>query len=956
MSNIHACLVHEEPDCVADLVANLRRLDPASVVLLYDGSPDHSLLHSGALTAGEGVLVHPEPRPMIWGRLHGFAFDCLRFALETTDFSTVTMVDSDQLLVRPGYADALARHLRALRDDRGDVGCLVSHDGGTQPRDTRSPLARMAWREFDLWRPFLRRFAHGEQYWPTWTFWPGTVVTRAAAADLVELANDRQLEGLLHRTRLWATEELVLPTLVALRGHSVVPTPLRDDLVRFRVRWSAERVAAAAEEPELFWVHPVPRRLDDPVRGWVRSHVADRPAAPSDDPASMTTAHESAPESAQHAPLLEPTRLIRQMQDVDGWFSPAEGELLLGAALRALTTSAPPHAIVEVGSYCGRSTLVLGTVARAVDPSARVVAIDPHQGTVGSTDTQIHLGSPTWDTFLATIRGSGLEKVVQPVRACSFEVEWGRPISMILIDGLHDFASVAADYSHFESHLVVGAMVAFHDYTPGYPGVVRLVDHLASIGALEWVQRVGSLAVLRYVRPTGVTSLHPVLDEMSPVPGWLSPDEAAYLALLTAESVRRAPDAAVVEVGSYAGKATVVLARASSLDRNVLVHAVDTFDGVVGSAPHRLFDCEPTWEAFRGLVDRAGLVDRVVAHRARSWDVAWEQPISLLVVDGWHDYASVRSDVDRFAPHVVRGGTVAFHDHADYEPDVTRVLAELVDSGEWERCGQVGTLAAVRRTGRPAEVRRSTVVVERQVVSPAAEPRPVVSCLMPTRDRPELVRFALGTFAQQGLPERELIVVDDGREPVERLVAGDPRVVYLRPPRALSIGAKRNLAAEAASGSYLAHWDDDDWYAGSRLATQLAVLQASTHSVVGAGSLHYWEPATGRAWSYVASHAAPGRWAHDATLLLARSAWESHPYPDANHGLDVRWLAHLPPGSLLVEEAPWYVGLIHEGNTSRKHTEKSCWTEVPRAEVEAVVGDALPEWSAAVEQVLTRLG
>ena len=52
----------------------------------------------------------------------------------------------------------------------------------------------------------------------------------------------------------------------------------------------------------------------------------------------------------------------------------------------------------------------------------------------------------------------------------------------------------------------------------------------------------------------------------------------------------------------------------------------------------------------------------------------------------------------------------------------------------------------------------------------AAE-RTRVSCLMPTRDRPELVRFALEMFHRQDHPDRELVVVDDGVESVESLVA-----------------------------------------------------------------------------------------------------------------------------------------------------------------------------------------
>ena len=582
----------------------------------------------------------------------------------------------------------------------------------------------MAWREFDLWRPFLRRFVHGERCWPTWTFWPGTVFTREAAADLVELANDPQLVALLARTRLWATEELVVPTLVALRGHRVVPTPLRDDLVRFRVHWSQEQVASASRQPELFWVHPVLRRLDDPLRSWLRSGNDGYPVAPASEDQPERGGAVRRPGRVVPRPLLEPTRVLRSMDALEGSLTHSEGDLLLSATLNALTATRGPHAITHVGPLSARERHVIGAVSGAVDPSARLVRAGDERN--------------------------------------------GEQPALVLLGGASDFAAAATAWSTVETDLQPGALVAFRDYTPTNPGVVRLLDHLVTDGVVEWVGWVGSLAVARFVLPTGVTALAAVLDEMDAVDGWLSRDEAAYLGLLTAGAVRLAPRASVVEVGSYCGRGTVVLARASTNPLRGRVHAVDTFDGVVGSSSTGLHRGEPTWDRFRALIEESGLTDRVVAHRGRSQDVDWDQPVSMLVVDGWHDYDSVRADVDRFASNVVVGGTVAFHDHAAYAPDVARVLSELVGTGEWERVGQVGTLAGVRRTRPPAPV-AVVAAADRAAVLTATTSgaAPVlVSCLMPTADRPDLVRFALATFARQDVPGRELVVVDDGDEPV----------------------------------------------------------------------------------------------------------------------------------------------------------------------------------------------
>src|SRR5262245_27908583 len=94
---------------------------------------------------------------------------------------------------------------------------------------------------------------------------------------------------------------------------------------------------------------------------------------------------------------------------------------------------------------------------------------------------------------------------------------------------------------------------------------------------------------------------------------------------------------------------------------------------------------------------------------------------------------------------------------------------------------------------------------------------PLVSCIMPTRDRRPFVGRAVAQFLAQDYAPRELVVVDDGTDPIADLLPPDPRIRPIRLPRRLSIGAKRNLACQASRGVVVAHWDDDDWMADWRL-------------------------------------------------------------------------------------------------------------------------------------------
>lgn len=125
---------------------------------------------------------------------------------------------------------------------------------------------------------------------------------------------------------------------------------------------------------------------------------------------------------------------------------------------------------------------------------------------------------------------------------------------------------------------------------------------------------------------------------------------------------------------------------------------------------------------------------------------------------------------------------------------------------------------------------------------------PLVSCIMPTFNRRSFVRLALRAFESQDYPERELIVVDDGNAPVGDLVEGVPKARYLRLSARSSIGEKRNRACMEARGAIIAHWDDDDWYAPSRLSRQVAPLLAGEAELTGLEMSFVLELPVGRFW------------------------------------------------------------------------------------------------------------
>ena len=226
------------------------------------------------------------------------------------------------------------------------------------------------------------------------------------------------------------------------------------------------------------------------------------------------------------------------------------------------------------------------------------------------------------------------------------------------------------------------------------------------------------------------------------------------------------------------------------------------------------------------------------------------------------------------------------------------------------------------------------------VVLATPAPRPLVSCIMPTADRAAFVPRALEYFERQSYPERELIVLDDGPEPIGHLVAGHPRVRYLRLDPRRSVGWKRNRACAEARGEFVVHWDDDDWSAPWRLEYQVgALLDNPGRAACGLSKVIFWEPATARAWEYDYPPNAP-HWVAGGTLAYRRDAWREKPFADVRDGEDTRWVWGLRPGRLLaLPNSDFFVALVHPGNTSPKRTSDRRWRPIAVADVLRRLGD-----------------
>ena len=131
-------------------------------------------------------------------------------------------------------------------------------------------------------------------------------------------------------------------------------------------------------------------------------------------------------------------------------------------------------AIVEIGSFKGKSAVMLATVAAHYELGP-VVAIDPHTAP-SATDPSIVAGTSSFEEFVASVRNAGVAEHVEVHQAYSREIAkgWNRPIRLLWIDGDHSYHGTKEDFDLFGAHLVKGGVVALHDTLNAFEGPIRV--------------------------------------------------------------------------------------------------------------------------------------------------------------------------------------------------------------------------------------------------------------------------------------------------------------------------------------------------------------------------------------------------------------------------------------------------------------------------------------------------
>jgi MMP 1-O-methyltransferase len=207
--------------------------------------------------------------------------------------------------------------------------------------------------------------------------------------------------------------------------------------------------------------------------------------------------------------FLLPEQYRRAAEAAKGFMPPAEGEALAAAA----AAYAPVGPIVEIGTYCGKSTIYLAAAAERA--GQLVITVDHHRGSEENqpgweyhdpslVDPAVGL-LDTLPSFRSTLAPTGLEDHVIAIVGKSARVAqlWRQPLGMLFLDGGHTDAAATADYEGWAPRIVRGGGLAIHDVFPnpadgGRPPYNIYLRAMAS-GAFKEVSVTGSLRVLERV-------------------------------------------------------------------------------------------------------------------------------------------------------------------------------------------------------------------------------------------------------------------------------------------------------------------------------------------------------------------------------------------------------------------------------------------------------------------------
>jgi predicted O-methyltransferase YrrM len=194
-------------------------------------------------------------------------------------------------------------------------------------------------------------------------------------------------------------------------------------------------------------------------------------------------------------PHVGPQAALDASSTIEGWLSRDQGARLYVAAHRV----PPGGSIVEIGSFRGRSAVIL---ASAAPDGTEIVAIDPHAGGDRGPNEiapQAERGEADNQAFVANLRRAGVDGRVRLVRKMSGEALGDVPgeLDLLYIDGAHRYSPASDDIARWGAKVRPGGSLLIHDAFNAI-GVTGALLRLVVFGSRwRYFGRTGSLVEYR---------------------------------------------------------------------------------------------------------------------------------------------------------------------------------------------------------------------------------------------------------------------------------------------------------------------------------------------------------------------------------------------------------------------------------------------------------------------------
>ena len=197
---------------------------------------------------------------------------------------------------------------------------------------------------------------------------------------------------------------------------------------------------------------------------------------------------------------------------------------------------------------------------------------------------------------------------------------------------------------------------------------------------------------------------------------------------------------------------------------------------------------------------------------------------------------------------------------------------------------------------------------------------PLITCIMPTANRPGYVSIAISSFLEQDYQNAEMVIIDDGTEVANTRIPDHPKIRYFCAEPLGSIGMKRNAACEMAKGEIILHWDDDDIYASDWITRQVNALISSGADITGLNKIMLQSFTSDLSFTYEdKKEELP--WLCGATFAYQKSLWDHYHFADLQIGEDIDFLVNSGGKIVAMDYFEGFIAGLHATNTGIRYME-----------------------------------